>query len=144
MDCEECQEILHTLERRDKPLTVMVQLSRNNENVAGESSSAAAKPQEKLEAPKKPQPRDFDSFDEYETALAEAALIERDPVNHPAHYNSGRIEPIAVIEDWRLGFHEGNVLKYLARAPYKGQRLEDLKKARWYLDRIIAQLETAK
>jgi len=54
-------------------------------------------------------------------------------VSHPAHYNKGKIEVITVIEDWDLNFNSGNVLKYLARAPYKGKHLEDLEKAREYL-----------
>jgi hypothetical protein len=64
-----------------------------------------------------------------------------DAVNHPAHYNAGKLEPIEVIEDWKLGFSLGNAVKYIARAPYKGSELEDLKKARWYIDRHIQQLE---
>ena len=64
-----------------------------------------------------------------------------DNVNHPSHYNTGKIEVIDAIEDWRLGFHEGNVVKYIARAKHKRHELEDLKKAKWYLDRRIAQLE---
>lgn len=64
-----------------------------------------------------------------------------DAVNHPSHYNSGSIEVIDAIEDWVLGFHEGNVVKYVARAKHKGCELEDLKKARWYLDRAITRLE---
>ena len=67
---------------------------------------------------------------------------ETDAVNHPSHYNAGRIEVITVIEDWKLGFHEGNAVKYIARAAHKGNRLQDLQKACWYLDRIIAQLAT--
>lgn len=61
--------------------------------------------------------------------------------NHPAHYNAGAIEVIDALEDWKLGFHEGNVVKYIARAKHKGRELEDLKKARWYLDRRIQQME---
>ncbi len=64
-------------------------------------------------------------------------------VNHPAHYNAGKIEVIDAIEDWKLGFNDGNVVKYVARAPHKGKEIEDLKKARWYLDRHIANLEKA-
>ncbi len=56
-----------------------------------------------------------------------------DPVNHPKHYNFGKFEVIDVIEDWDLGFHLGNALKYIGRANHKGSRLEDLQKARWYL-----------
>src|SRR5581483_9234713 len=64
-----------------------------------------------------------------------------DAVNHPAHYNMGAIEPIDVIEDWKLGFHAGNVVKYLSRAAHKGHELEDLKKAEFYLRRLIALKE---
>lgn len=60
-------------------------------------------------------------------------------VNHPKHYNPGQIEVIDAIEDWGLGFHAGSVVKYVARAPHKGAELEDLCKARWYLERLIAQ-----
>lgn len=65
------------------------------------------------------------------------------PVNHPPHYNAGRFEVIDVIEDWRLGFHLGNAVKYIARAEHKGSALEDLRKARWYLDREITRREEA-
>lgn len=66
-----------------------------------------------------------------------------DKINHPAHYNVGKVEPIDVIEDWNLGFALGNTIKYIARAGHKNTEttLEDLKKARWYLDRYIANLE---
>ena len=51
-------------------------------------------------------------------------------VNHPAHYNSGGIEVIDVIEDWGLGFCLGNALKYICRAGRKtNDPTEDLKKA---------------
>jgi hypothetical protein len=62
-------------------------------------------------------------------------------VNHPTHYNQGKLEVIDVIEDWKLGFCEGNAVKYIARAKHKGKELEDLQKARWYLDRAIQALE---
>lgn len=65
-----------------------------------------------------------------------------DLVNHPPHYNVGAIEVIDVIENFGLGFHLGNVVKYVLRSAYKGSMLEDLKKSRWYLDREIARLET--
>ena len=58
-----------------------------------------------------------------------------DNVNHPPHYNQGSIEPIDVIEDWNLGFNLGNALKYIARAPHKGDHYGDLRKALWYLRR---------
>lgn len=61
-------------------------------------------------------------------------------INHPSHYNRGKIEVIDFIEDQGLSFHLGNVIKYIARAGYKGDKLEDLKKARWYLDRYINEV----
>lgn len=64
-----------------------------------------------------------------------------DIVNHPPHYTFGTIEVIDVIEDWGLEFHLGNTVKYIARSKHKGRELEDLKKAQWYLNRKIVQLE---
>lgn len=60
-----------------------------------------------------------------------------DNVNHPQHYTFGNIEVIDAIEDWGLGYHLGNVIKYVARAGHKNNELEDLKKAQWYLARYI-------
>ena len=62
---------------------------------------------------------------------------QEDIINHPSHYTRGKIEVIDFIEDQQLPYHLGNVIKYIARAGYKGDKLEDLKKARWYLDRYI-------
>lgn len=63
-----------------------------------------------------------------------------DVINRPEHYTFSGIEVIDAIEAWDLGFHLGNVVKYIARAGRKGSRVEDLKKARWYLDREIGRL----
>jgi hypothetical protein len=62
-------------------------------------------------------------------------------VDHPSHYTFSKIEVIDVIEAWDLGYRLSNVVKYIARAPYKGKYLEDLKKARWYLDREIQKTQ---
>lgn len=62
----------------------------------------------------------------------------RATVAHPAHYNKGKIEVIDFIEDQKLDFDAGNVVKYICRYDMKGG-LEDLQKARFYLDRLIAQ-----
>lgn len=67
----------------------------------------------------------------------EVKVVEEDVINHPSHYTRGKIEVIDFIEDQQLPYHLGNVIKYIARAGYKGDKLEDLKKARWYLDRYI-------
>ena len=68
-----------------------------------------------------------------------------DMINHPQHYTLGKIEVIDFIEDKGLNFNLGNVVKYVARAGHKkssgksqeAKALEDLKKARWYIDREI-------
>ena len=63
-------------------------------------------------------------------------------VEHPTHYmkDSGH-EVIEVIKAWKLGYNLGNAVKYIARYKYKAKPVEDLKKARWYIDRLIQQLE---
>ncbi|KKN22083.1 hypothetical protein LCGC14_0918890 [marine sediment metagenome] len=66
-----------------------------------------------------------------------------DPVNHPSHYTFGKFEVIDVIEDWDLGYHLGNAVKYIARAGHKDDEIQDLQKARFYLDRYIKLLEEA-
>lgn len=63
-----------------------------------------------------------------------------DMVNHPPHYKAGGIETIDFIEAKELGYHLGNVVKYVSRADHKGNKLEDLKKAQWYLARAIEKL----
>ena len=63
-----------------------------------------------------------------------------DMVNHPPHYKAGGIETIDFIEAKNLGYNLGNVVKYVSRADLKGNKVEDLQKARWYLDRAIANL----
>lgn len=63
----------------------------------------------------------------------------RDPnVDHPDHYNVGGIEA------WGCGFNDGSAIKYIARYKYKGNPIEDLKKARWYIDREIQRPEKGK
>lgn len=67
-----------------------------------------------------------------------------DNVNNPSYYNDGKIEVIDFIEDKNLNFHLGNAVKYISRAGKKDpdKTVEDLKKARWYLDREINNLES--
>ncbi len=64
-----------------------------------------------------------------------------DVVNHPDHYTEGGIETIDFITAKKLDYELGNVIKYVSRAPYKGKYVEDLKKARWYLDHKIQEIE---
>jgi len=60
-----------------------------------------------------------------------------DLVNQPPHYTAGGIETIDFIEAKKLNYNLGNVIKYLTRADHKGNKLEDLRKAQWYLTREI-------
>ena len=65
-----------------------------------------------------------------------------DPVNNPTHYNQNGIEVIDVIETYaKNDFRLANVIKYVCRSGYKGNKLQDLKKAQWYLNRAVADLE---
>ena len=67
-----------------------------------------------------------------------------DNVNSPSHYKVGGIETIDFIEAKQLGYNLGNVVKYVSRAHYKGMKIDDLKKAEWYLKREIANMERVK
>lgn len=66
-----------------------------------------------------------------------------DVVNHPSHYTDGKIEVIDFIEDKNLGFCLGNAIKYIARAGKKdpSKLEEDIKKAIWYLNRFLKEVE---
>lgn len=69
----------------------------------------------------------------------------KEMVNHPTHYggSTNLYEAIKVIEAWELDFHLGNTVKYISRAGKKDtdKELQDLKKALWYLQRKIDNLE---
>lgn len=72
--------------------------------------------------------------------------MSNEAVNHPGYYGGADnpYEAIKVIEAWDLGFCLGNTVKYISRAGKKADpALQDLKKARWYLDREIANMEKA-
>ncbi len=66
--------------------------------------------------------------------------MKHDPVNHPKHYTEhpSGVECIEITE--HMNFNVGNAIKYLWRAGLKGEQVEDLRKARWYIDREIARL----
>lgn len=72
-------------------------------------------------------------------------MEDKEQVNHPDHYggSSNVYEAIKVIDAWNLGFSLGNTVKYISRAGKKNKdkELEDLKKAAWYLQHHINQLE---
>jgi hypothetical protein len=74
-------------------------------------------------------------------------MPEADMVNSPPHYTAGGIETIDFMkakstpEEYK-GYLRLTVLKYLSRSEYKGKSLEDYKKAKWFLDRLIKELES--
>jgi len=71
--------------------------------------------------------------------------VDHDPVNSPSHYRAGDVyETIRVIEAWHLNYNLGNCVKYISRAGAKGDHIEDLEKARWYLTREIESLKVSK
>ena len=77
-----------------------------------------------------------EEFDEFMDKVKEM-------VDHPLHYGgeNNQYEAIKVIEAWDLDFHLGNTVKYISRAGKKDKELQDLKKALWYLERKIKNLE---
>lgn len=75
-------------------------------------------------------------------AMPSSNRVDHDPVHRPQHYKAGDVyETIRVIEAWGLNYHLGNTVKYISRAGKKGDLVEDLEKARWYLDREIKRLK---
>lgn len=76
------------------------------------------------------------------TEAASRPTATTDKIHKPAHYNQGKIEVWDFIVDQDLPYLAGNVLKYLCRYRFKGTPIEDLLKARAYLDRQIKKLET--
>ena len=71
------------------------------------------------------------------------AELSVDVVNHPPHYKTGGIETIDFIEAKDLNYRLGNVVKYVSRAGKKGDPIQDLEKALWYLQREIAARKRA-
>jgi hypothetical protein len=69
-----------------------------------------------------------------------------DNINQPPHYNinwegNQAIETYEYINSWVMGYAEGNIVKYVSRHKYKGKPLQDLYKARWYLNKLIEKFE---
>ena len=79
--------------------------------------------------------------EDYAKLHGEVVGVADDPVEHPSHYKVGGIETIDFIEAKKLNYNIGNVVKYLTRADHKGNKLEDLRKAQWYLTREINSLK---
>ena len=78
--------------------------------------------------------------------MDEILMAKDEMVNSPPHYKYGKKETIDVIKDCMTndeyhGYLKGNVLKYISRYKFKGEPLEDLKKAQWYLDRLVKEVE---
>lgn len=69
--------------------------------------------------------------------------MTKEAVDHPSHYKTARMEVIDIIEEFKLGFCLGNVIKYVLRAGRKNEQthIEDLEKAHWYLGREIETLK---
>lgn len=103
-------------------------------------------------------PSDWDALRKKYGCWAEAAVMEEateawdneakesvDSVNNPPHYNYGKVECIEAIEESMTsesfrGYLKGNCMKYLWRYERKGKALEDLRKAQWYLDKLIDEV----
>lgn len=86
----------------------------------------------------------YESENQCSQPLKEERSVVYDSVSNPAHYTSGRkFELRKVIEDWDLNFYLGNALKYISRAGRKSSAIEDLKKAKQYIDFEIERIEGA-
>ena len=157
-------QIVYMIRKNAKPKITMTKAEAELAKEKGVSTAEYAKQKAKLrKASKKksvPIPHDGDGYiyrwintnalsEDAKDALAErlnpeAITMEEpqsDPVNHPAHYKVGGIETIDFIEAKKLNYNIGNVVKYLTRADHKGNKLEDLRKAQWYLTREINSLK---
>lgn len=87
-----------------------------------------------------------DFMEEYSREEGAKILAEKikagEKVNHPSHYNQGRIEVIDFIEDQKLNFSRGSAIKYISRAGKKPgeSEVDDLQKAAWYISRELERL----
>lgn len=64
----------------------------------------------------------------------------KEKIDHPSHYQGNKYEVIDIIEDFKLDFHLGNAIKYILRAGKKDNKLDDLNKAIWYLERVCQNI----
>ena len=98
--------------------------SKNNENVYIEELLSAF-----------PENADIENV----LVKSKAKAKSKEAVNHPAHYQTNNgMEVIDVVEAFQLDFNLGNVVKYVLRCGKKDSDIQDLKKAKWYLDREIS------
>jgi hypothetical protein len=65
----------------------------------------------------------------------------KETVDHPDHYQGQGIEVIDIIDSFELDFYRGNIVKYILRADKKENEIQDLKKAKWYLEKLITKME---
>ncbi len=89
--------------------------------------------------------RTYNSLKDHANDISYENEVPYDNVNSPAHYLHGRKETIDVISDCMTddeyhGYLKGNILKYVSRYKFKGEPLEDLQKAQWYLNRLIQEV----
>jgi len=139
-------EALETLRRTAAYARQVRQEKRKERELRGEAHPYTPPKRKKKRAPTTKQ--QVLQWDEIKKPMQEVAkmvqavtsgksILQADMVNNPAHYKVGGIETIDFIEAKGLSYNLGNVVKYVTRAGYKGNRKEDLEKARWYLTREI-------
>jgi hypothetical protein len=139
-------EALETLRRTAAYARQVRQEKRKERELRGEAHPYTPPKRRKKRAPTTKQ--QVLQWDEIKKPMQEVAkmvqavtsgksILQADMVNNPAHYKVGGIETIDFIEAKGLSYNLGNVVKYVTRAGYKGNRKEDLEKARWYLTREI-------
>ena len=130
-------QVAYMCKRGMKPKKIVLQRAEVEvANRLGVSTADYAKQKAKILKERKRAPRWVSSNPEIAIAMIEP---QPDPVNHPAHYKVGGMETIDFIEAKGLTYHLGNAVKYISRADHKGNRKQDLEKAKWYLERAIAQ-----
>ncbi len=118
-------------------------LNREVHGVKPRAKKAAKKPAVKAKAKMGRKAILAKAADQYPMPLlppAPVMVYGPDMVNQPPHYTYGGIETIDFIEAKDLNYNLGNVVKYVTRSGLKGTRIEDLKKAKWYLEREIGSL----
>lgn len=90
----------------------------------------------------KPQHKTVETNDDKNDVKTDTKTTEDETIESlSSHYHQGNVEPIDLIESMDLNFNLGNVIKYVARCNYKGQKKEDLLKAKWYLERELKRLD---
>ena len=140
-NCEECP-LYHT--RIGKDETECLNIANASESMLDEAIGYIEGTWDVENKPSNETPTNVEA--EYLKAFGYETEPKNDPVNRPAHYTDGKIEVIEFIEDKNLGFCLGNAVKYIARAGKKDptKEIEDLNKAKWYIERRIKELKEAR